>query len=139
MIVNREGHVLAIERADTADAWQLPQGGLDTSEEPLAAAYREAAEETGVRKRDLELVKPCSELLVYELPPPARTEKTGRGQVLYWFLFTYRGTKELADFAPTREIQSRRWMPFSQVIAKAAPFRKPMYDRLAKEFAEYLA
>ena len=50
MIVNDEGYVLAIERADVAGAWQLPQGGLDEDEDPLDAAYREIVEETGIEK-----------------------------------------------------------------------------------------
>ena len=137
LIVNPEGHVLAIERADIAGAWQLPQGGLEKSEDPLRAAYREIAEETGLQESDLALVRACSELLVYELPPEARTEKTGRGQVLYWFLFNYRGT---GNHAGTRRRESRgwRWMPFSQVIAAVTSFRKPMYQRLEEEFKEYL-
>ena len=137
LIVNPEGHVLAIERADIAGAWQLPQGGLEKSEDPLRAAYREIAEETGLQESDLALVRACSELLVYELPPEARTVKTGRGQVLYWFLFNYRGT---GNHAGTRRRESRgwRWMPFPQVIAAVTSFRKPMYQRLEEEFKEFL-
>ena len=138
MIMNAEGHVLVIERADIAGAWQLPQGGLDTSEEPLRAAYREITEETGIEEADLEFVKACSELLVYELPPEARTEKTGRGQVLYWFLFSFRGTRAHAG-PRNRESRGWRWMPLPQVIDGVTSFRKPMYQRLEQEFREYLA
>jgi putative (di)nucleoside polyphosphate hydrolase len=137
MIVNADGHVLAIERADIAGAWQLPQGGLDASEEPLDAAYREVAEETGIKRRDLELVKTCRELLVYELPPNARTEKTGRGQVLYWFLFSFRGNPQQAA-TRNREAHDWRWMPFPKVLDGVTSFRKPMYQRLEQEFGSYL-
>ena len=64
----RDRYVLAIERADVAGAWQLPQGGLDEDEDPLDAAYREIAEETGVEKVELEFLRACPEPLVYELP-----------------------------------------------------------------------
>ena len=138
MIVNAEGHVLAIERADIAGAWQLPQGGLDEAEEPLDAAYREIAEETGIEKKYLELLKACSEPLVYELPQDARSKKTGRGQVLYWFLFTFLGSPQLVG-PPTRESRGSQWMPFARVIDGATRFRKPMYTRLAQEFGDYLA
>jgi putative (di)nucleoside polyphosphate hydrolase len=137
LIMNAEGHVLAIQRADIAGAWQLPQGGLDTSEEPLRAAYREIAEETGIEEADLELVKACSELLVYELPADARTEKTGRGQVLYWFLFNFRGTRTTGG-PRRRESRGWKWMPFPQVISGVTSFRKPMYQRLEEEFKNYL-
>jgi putative (di)nucleoside polyphosphate hydrolase len=137
MIVNSDGDVLSIERADVAGAWQLPQGGLEDSEEPLRAAYREIAEETGVRESDLRFVKACSELLVYELPHDLRREKTGRGQVLYWFLFAFIGTPQQAA-ASNREARGWRWMPFTRVIDAATSFRQPMYRRLEREFGEYL-
>lgn len=133
LIRNADGHVLAIERADIAGAWQLPQGGLDKFEEPLRGAYREIAEETGLQESDLALVRACSELLVYELPPEARTEKTGRGQVLYWFLFDFRGARNHAGVR-NRESRGWRWMPFPQVINGVTSFRRPMYERLEQEF-----
>jgi putative (di)nucleoside polyphosphate hydrolase len=137
MIVNADGHVLAIERADIAGAWQLPQGGLDEGEEPLDAAYREIAEETGIEKTDLEFVKACAEPLVYELPPGARSKKTGRGQVLYWFLFNFIGTQHQGG-TRTRESRGWQWMRFSHVIGGVTSFRRPMYQRLEQAFEQYL-
>jgi putative (di)nucleoside polyphosphate hydrolase len=137
MIVNDKGHVLAIERADIAGAWQLPQGGLDEDEDPLDAAYREIAEETGLTKTDLEFVRACAEPLVYELPVNARTKKTGRGQVLYWFLFQFVGRQQRAS-TPNHETRGSQWMPFSRVVTGVTSFRKPMYTRLAQEFGDYL-
>ncbi len=136
MIVNDEGYVLAIERADTAGAWQLPQGGLDEDEEPLDAAYREIAEETGIEKADLEFLKAYPEPLVYELPREARSKKTGRGQVLYWFLFHFPGNPRAGT--PTRESRGSQWMPLGRVVDGATTFRKPIYARLAQEFGDYL-
>ena len=138
MIVNADGHVLAIERADIAGAWQLPQGGLEAGEEPLRGAIREVAEETGIRERDLKYLKACSELLVYELPPDARSKKTGRGQVLYWFLFRLRGNSK-QKASRNSETRGWRWMPFGRVISGVTKFRKPMYKRLAQEFSDYVA
>jgi len=137
MIVNADGHVLAIERADIAGAWQLPQGGLEADEEPLRGAIREVAEETGIQEADLKFLKACPELLVYELPPDARSKKTGRGQVLYWFLFRFRGNSKQAAIRNS-ETRGWRWMPFRQVINGVTKFRKPMYKRLAQEFQAYL-
>ena len=137
MIVNADGHVLAIERGDMAGAWQLPQGGLDKSEEPLRGAYREIAEETGIQESDLTFVKACSELLVYELPTEARRDKTGRGQVLYWFLFRIRANRNPTT-QRTSESRGWRWMPFRRVVKGVASFRKPMYRRLEQEFGRYL-
>jgi len=137
VIINDQGHVLVIERADIAGAWQMPQGGLEDDEEPLDGAYREITEETGVEKADLEFVKACPELLVYELPLDARSKKTGRGQVLYWFLFRFVGDQQRAG-TRTRESRGWRWMPFGRVIDGVTSFRKPMYARLAQEFGDHL-
>jgi putative (di)nucleoside polyphosphate hydrolase len=138
MIVNRDGHVLAIERADIAGAWQLPQGGLDETEEPIQAAYREVEEETGIHVTELEFKRACSELLVYELPPDARTAKTGRGQVLYWFLFTYLGSAKRMKGTRNHESRGCRWMPFARIVKGSVGFRRPMYRRLEQEFGKYL-
>jgi 8-oxo-dGTP pyrophosphatase MutT (NUDIX family) len=40
------GHMLLMKRADTGQ-WSIPAGGLEGHEEPLQAAQRESAEETG--------------------------------------------------------------------------------------------
>ena len=138
MIIDDQGRVLVIERADIAGAWQMPQGGLEENEDPLDGAYREVAEETGVEKTELEFVKACSELLVYELPPDARSKKTGRGQVLYWFLFRFVGAQQRAQ-TRNREARAWQWMPFGRVIDGVTSFRKPMYKRLEQEFRDYLA
>jgi 8-oxo-dGTP pyrophosphatase MutT (NUDIX family) len=77
--------VLALERSDVPDAWQMPQGGLKPGEEPAQAVLREVEEETGLPRASLEPIRSFPELLAYELPPKLRSKKTGRGQVQYWF------------------------------------------------------
>jgi putative (di)nucleoside polyphosphate hydrolase len=139
VIVNREGLVLAIERAGFPGAWQLPQGGIARSEDPIHAAYREAEEETGLRRGALRFVRACAEPLVYELPPGARRAKTGRGQVLYWFLFRFHGADDLVNVTRSGEARGWRWMSLLQVTRRTAPFRRPMYRRLEAEFTRYLA
>ena len=76
-IVNRGGFVLALERADIPGAWQLPQGGLQASESPLHAVFREVQEETGIPKGELELLDTYPEPLAYELPPKPGPRRPG--------------------------------------------------------------
>jgi putative (di)nucleoside polyphosphate hydrolase len=139
VIVNASGLVLALERADIHGAWQLPQGGIEASEEPAQAVFREVAEETGILQKDLELLHVFPEPLVYELPVSARSEKTGRGQVQYWFLFRFRGSENAIDVTGSGEFRTWKWMPFNQLFNSVADFRKPVYQRLAEEFRHYLA
>src|SRR5687768_11463783 len=85
VIVGGDGRLFVFERRDVAGAWQFPQGGLERGERPVDAVYREIREETGIRRRALRLLARHPELLAYELPPRARSKKTGLGQVQYWF------------------------------------------------------
>ncbi len=139
VIVNGEGWVLGLERADVPGAWQLPQGGLDTSEEPLEAAFREVSEETGIAAGGLELLQACAEPLAYELPPAMRTTKTGRGQAQYWFLFRFRAREDAIDVISGREFRSWQWIPIDRLIELTADFRRPVYQRLAEHFRAHLA
>lgn len=132
VISGGDGLVLAFERAGMPGAWQFPQGGLKKGEEPLAAVYREVAEETGIAAGELELLAAYPELLAYELPATARSEKTGRGQVQYWFLFRYCGDEKSINVQCGREFGAWQWLPFAGLLQKTAPFRKPVYRRLAE-------
>ena len=49
VLFDRRGRVFVARRIDTAsEAWQLPQGGIDSGENPRAAVLRELKEETGL-------------------------------------------------------------------------------------------
>ena len=48
VLLNANGKVFVAQRNDTQEpAWQMPQGGIDTGEDPFEAALRELEEETG--------------------------------------------------------------------------------------------
>ena len=139
VIINAGGLTLALERADIPDAWQLPQGGLEASEEPLQAVFREVAEETGISEKELELLDTYPGLLVYELPAGARSEKTGRGQVQYWFLFRFCGSENAIDVESGGEFCAWTWLPFDSLFNSVADFRKPVYRQLVEQFQDYIA
>lgn len=139
VIINEIGHVLALERIDMPGSWQLPQGGLKSAEEPLRAAFREIAEETGIDERNLELLDSHPEPLAYELPPSARSPKTGRGQVQYWLLFRLRGGEDNIDVRRGAEFRSWKWMAFESLIKLTVDFRKPVYRKLADRFSSIIA
>jgi putative (di)nucleoside polyphosphate hydrolase len=139
VIINDQGLVLALERADVPGAWQLPQGGLEASEETLQAALREVCEETGIPEGGLELLEALPEPLAYELPAGARSEKTGRGQVQYWFLFRFRGNDERIALKGGGEFRAWNWMPVDHLLSLVVEFRKPVYRHLAERFQRHLS
>ncbi len=69
ILTNADGLVFAGQRIDsTAEAWQMPQGGIDPGEEPVDAALRELREETGVPAAAVEILAEAAEWIAYDLP-----------------------------------------------------------------------
>jgi putative (di)nucleoside polyphosphate hydrolase len=133
LIVRREnGDVMAFERCDTAGAWQLPQGGLDTGEEPVEAAWRELREETGLTSEHVSLVSELPEWIAYEWPPEIRErEHEGhkrRGQIQKWFLFGVLDD-DVVPRPDMHEFRSWCWMDPHHLVAHVVEFRRDAYAR----------
>jgi hypothetical protein len=99
-VARADGLVLALERIDQPDRWQMPQGGINIGEEPPEASLRELREETGLHPEHVELVAEHPSWLAYELPPARRRRLGTRGQVQRWFLYRFLG-RELGGFRST--------------------------------------
>ncbi|MBN1797100.1 MAG: RNA pyrophosphohydrolase [Spirochaetales bacterium] len=139
VINNGQGRLLVLERNDIKGAWQFPQGGLRQAEEPDRAVYREIQEETGLTQADIILLARASGLLAYELPPHCRTEKTGRGQVHYWYLFTLRADEIKITLGDKKEFKAWQWVSWDELLRLAVDFRKPVYKKLRQEFSGLIA
>jgi len=139
VVLDNVGLALAFERSDLTGAFQLPQGGMEDDEVPLDAMWRELAEETGLTDAHVQILGQVPEWLGYELPPPARSKKVGRGQVHKWFVLRAR-QEELpivVDNGPHAEFRSWRWSDLGDLAAEVAPFRRPVYRRLAEFVQRY--
>jgi putative (di)nucleoside polyphosphate hydrolase len=134
VIVDGHGRVLAFERSAIPGAWQLLQGGIEGDEAPVDALWRELREETGLTSEHLELIGEVPEWLGYELPPDARSEKTGRGQVHKWFVLKVRDEHLQLEFDDTPEVEFRagRWMALADLAQQVPLFRQPVYRRLVE-------
>lgn len=130
--------VLALERYGHPGSWQLPQGGLDVGEEPIDAARRELAEETGLEWNQVRLLGEYPEWLAYELEAYQRRPNSGRGQVQKWFYV--RLTDAAARIDPSRvderkgtpEFTAFEWMTFAELLARTVAFRLAVYRRVAE-------
>lgn len=138
LIVNRAGLVLVFERRDRPGSWQMAQGGLDPGEEPEAAVLREVAEETGIAAGQLARIAAVDRLLAYELPAHLRNQKTGRGQVQYWFIFRFTGGDDLITLGDGQEFVRWEWVPLAEAVARVVDFKKPLYRELAESYRRAL-
>ena len=121
--------------------WQMPQGGIDEGEDPLAAARRELYEETNVRSATLLAEAP--EWLAYDLPEGAKSRFGGlyRGQTQKWFLFRFDGDETEIDIerpaqgAHAPEFAAWRWERFEALPDLVVPFKRAVYATVAEWFA----
>jgi putative (di)nucleoside polyphosphate hydrolase len=124
-----------------ARAWQMPQGGIDAGEDPLAAAKRELWEETSVRS--IEFIAEMPAWLNYDLPEDARARWAGRykGQTQKWFLFRFVGSEKEIDVrrpaggAHDAEFDEWRWERFDRLPDLVVPFKREVYEAVTASFA----
>ena len=147
-LFDRRGLVLMCRRADMPNAegpaggWQLPQGGLDEGEDPREAVLRELAEEIGTDKAEILAEHP--DWLIYDLPGHLVGKALGgryRGQKQRWFALRFTGRDEdiRLDADPHPEFDAWRWVPLAEIPALIVPFKRPIYEVLARDFARFAA
>ncbi len=137
VLVNSHGLIFIGERRGQAgNAWQMPQGGIDQGEEPLAAARRELLEETGVDRIDL--LAESAHWHCYDVPAERRPSYwKGRyvGQCQRWFAFRFTGDDGDIDLdAHEPEFSLWRWATPEEVLASAVPFKRDVYQAVIEEF-----
>lgn len=148
VLVNRDGLVFVgrrvggPEHVDATHSWQMPQGGIDDGEEPGEAALRELYEETNVSS--VEPLAEASEWFAYDLPEPiAREAWKGRyrGQTQKWIALRFTGEDSEIDVrkpgggAHKPEFIDWRWEKLANTPELIIPFKRSVYDRVAREFA----
>jgi len=143
MLLNREGKVFVGARIDNTDeAWQMPQGGIDKGEEPWTTALRELEEETGIKPELVEKVSECPERLKYDLPEELRGKLWGgkwKGQDQDWFLARFLGDDSDVNIATKDpEFREWKWIEPRQLPDMIVPFKRDLYRRLLREFADHL-
>ena len=143
MLLNRDGKVFVAARIDNpADAWQMPQGGLDDGEEPWAGALRELEEETGIPAALVERVAHCAEPLRYDLPGELAARIWGgrwKGQVQHWFLARFTGNDEDVNLnSETPEFRDWKWVEPERLPELIVPFKRELYRRIMREFGAFL-
>src|SRR6187551_1710624 len=143
MLLNREGNVWVGARIDNpADAWQMPQGGIDEGEDPWKGALRELEEETGIRPDFVEKIAEHPERLRYDLPDEWR-ERLWRGQwkgqMQHWFLARFLGADSDINLQTDHpEFRDWKWVEPRQLPNLIVPFKRDLYCRLLDDFAPHL-
>lgn len=144
MLMNAEGKIFVGQRNDRhAEAWQMPQGGVDKGEAPRDAALRELWEETGIPSDLVEIIAETDDWLPYELPldiVPHIWKGRYRGQEQKWFLLRFTGRDDQIDIKTEHpEFTRWKWQDPARLVDEIVPFKKAVYQKVIDAFAQHLA
>jgi putative (di)nucleoside polyphosphate hydrolase len=152
-LFNRDGRVWIGMRSDK-DAegeggghwWQMPQGGLDTGEDPHVAALRELYEETSVKS--VRLIREAPDWFTYDLPTDLVPTSWGgryRGQKQKWFALRFEGDENEIDVLHPgggkhkAEFTDWRWERLQRLPDLIVPFKRRVYEQVVAAFADIAA
>ena len=141
VLLNANGKVFVAQRNDTQEpAWQMPQGGIDTGEDPFEAALRELEEETGTAKATL--IAETDGWLHYDIPPGLQAKMWKgkyRGQEQKWYLMRFTGTDADINLDTEHpEFSEWMWAEFSTLPDMIVGFKKELYQQIVDTFSAHV-
>ncbi|PWT92710.1 MAG: RNA pyrophosphohydrolase [Proteobacteria bacterium] len=137
MLFDRRGRIFVARRIDMpSEAWQMPQGGINSGEEPAKAALRELKEEIGTARAEIVAESPVWR--PYDLPETLKARLWGgrfRGQTQKWFLLRFTGRDTDINIATRHpEFLEWKWVPVAEVPRLIVPFKRHIYEEVVAEF-----
>ena len=139
VLVNAKRQLFLAKRIGKA-AWQFPQGGINESETPEEAMFRELKEEIGLKPEDVKLLATTRRWLRYRLPKRlVRHHSTPLciGQKQKWFLLQLISNEDQIDLVATDspEFDSWAWVSYWYPLTQVVAFKRRVYNLALKEFA----
>ena len=144
LLLNARREAFVAQRIDNpGPAWQMPQGGLDKGEDPLAGALRELEEETSIPPDQVAILAELPYWERYDLPAELLTKLWKgkyRGQRQRWFCGAFLGSDSAVDLETEHpEFSTWKWVPVPETVELIVPFKRELYARVIDHFRPYWA
>ena len=140
-LINYSKQVFGGRRIDSrAEAWQMPQGGIDPGETVVDTCMREMYEEIGTSAA--ELLCEHSEWLHYDIPLPLANRLWHghyKGQKQKWMALRFTGSDaDININTENPEFCEWRWLAPAELVKLAVPFKRDVYDNVLSAFKGFL-
>ena len=141
VLLNNKNKVFVAKRIDNPkNFWQMPQGGVDGSENYYEAALRELKEETSVAS--VELIQEIDKKLTYILPNHLIGiiwKGRFKGQTQKWFVMRFIGNEsEININTKNPEFLDWKWIDLEDLTKIAVNFKLDVYKNLKQEVSKIL-
>ena len=140
VLVNAKRQVFLGKRIGR-DAWQFPQGGMQDTETPEEAMFRELEEEVGLQPQDVKILTSTNRWLRYRLPKRLvrhYSKPLCIGQKQKWFLLKMVNGDDRVNLTATDspEFDSWAWVSYWYPLTQVISFKRRVYSLAMKEFAK---
>jgi putative (di)nucleoside polyphosphate hydrolase len=141
ILTNNAGQLLWARRVGGQDAWQFPQGGINKTESPEEALFRELHEEVGLFPNDVQILGATRGWLRYRLPDRLvrhNSQPLCIGQKQRWFLLKLLADDNqvvLNNNVDKPEFDEWRWVSYWYPLGKVVAFKRDVYRRALKELS----
>ena len=142
VVLNKNNKVFVAKRIDNPKGfWQMPQGGVDTGEELIDAAYRELEEETSIK--NVELIQELEGFITYHLPDHLLGiiwKGKYRGQEQKWFLMRYLGKDNEINIKTKKpEFLEWKWVDLELITELVVEFKLNVYKEVQEKVRKIIS
>ena len=137
ILSNPKGQVFWAKRIGQ-NAWQFPQGGVQSNETPENALFRELTEEVGLTRNDVDIIGYTQNWLRYRLPQHLirhhkRPLCIGQKQRWYMLRLTSDESHVQLDLTKHPEFDGWRWVDYWYPLEEVVFFKRKVYARALQE------
>ena len=120
-------------RTDIKNAWQFPQGGIDKSESPKEALFRELKEEIGTNQVDI--IAEYPKWISYDFPHQiVKKMYPYDGQVQKYFLVRLQKQSKININTKEPEFDAYKFVEVKDLFDYITYFKRPVYKQVLEYF-----